>query len=78
MDRRCACAKLLVTVLVDVMLGGFPGVMFRVQMMAVGDVRVMAGLLVIPGFVMVRRVAVMLRRVLVMFRCLAMMFSALF
>ena len=47
------------------MLARFLRVMDRVEMMAVGDVGVMTGLLVIPRFVVLRGLQVMLRGLLV-------------
>ena len=57
---------------------GFFGVMFRLHVMAVRQVRMMAGLLVVARVVVVGGGAVMLRRVFVMLRCVAMVFSAFF
>ena len=59
-----------------VVLGGFLGVMLRLQMMTVRHVGVMAGLLVIARFVLFRGSAMVLRRMLVMFRGLTVMFGA--
>jgi hypothetical protein len=55
-------------VLLGVCLGGLAGVMRCVDMVAVGDVRVMRGLFVSTGVVMLRRLLVMTRRMFVMLR----------
>jgi len=68
---------LLVPVLVHVMLGGFCRMMLRVQMMPMRYMGVMAGGLVIPGFMMFRRVTMMLCGVFVVLGRLAVMFGAL-
>jgi hypothetical protein len=48
-------------------------VLDRVQVMAVSDLRMMRGLFVIAGFVVLRRLAMMLGRVLVVMRGFLMM-----
>lgn len=61
-------------VLAHMMLAGFFRVMYGMHMVAVSDVGVMAGGLVIAGFVVVGRKAVVLSGVFVMLRCFAVMF----
>ena len=63
---------------VGVMLGGFFRVMLGMKAMTVGYVAMMAGLLMISGFMMFGRGAMMARGMLMMFCCLTMVFSALF
>ena len=53
--------------LFGVCLGGFVGEMLGVEMVGVGDVRVMRGFFVRTGVVMFRRLLVMMCRVFVMF-----------
>lgn len=53
----------------DVLLGGFLGVMCCVMKMALGGVCVVSGGLVIAGFVMARRFSMMTCRVFVMLCC---------
>jgi hypothetical protein len=60
--------RLFGAVLVGVSLGGFAGVMRRVQMVPMGGMRVMRGLVVRPGIVMCCRLLVMARRVFVVLR----------
>ena len=66
---------LLGPVFLYVRLRGFLGVVRRMKRVAVGDMRVVRCLFVIPLIVMCRSFFVMSSRVLVMFRCLAVMFS---
>jgi hypothetical protein len=61
-----------------VVLGRFPRVMFGLQVMAMGQMSVMAGLLVIACFVVLGSRPVVLGGMFVMFRGLTVMFSALF
>jgi hypothetical protein len=63
----------MLAVIVGVMLAGFFGVMHRVDLMPARDVRVMAGLVMIPTFMMVGCCAVMASGVFVVLRGLAMM-----
>ena len=65
--------RLLGAVLVGVCLGGFVGEMRGVEMVGVGDVRVMRGFLVRTGVVMFRGFLVMACRVFVMLRRFPMM-----
>jgi hypothetical protein len=58
-----------------VCFGGFVSVMLGVQMVSVGDVRVMRGLFVSAGIVVFRCFLVMTGRVFVMLRRLPMMFA---
>jgi hypothetical protein len=60
------------------MLGGFFRVMFRLNVMAVGEMGVMASLLMFARLMPVGGVAVMLGSVFVVCRCLTVMFGALF
>jgi hypothetical protein len=60
-----------------VMLARFFGVMRRVQMMTVRDVRVMTRFLMIACLMMLRRFAVMMRGVFMVFGGMVMMFRAL-
>jgi hypothetical protein len=64
--------------LVGVSLGGFAGVMDRVQMVPMGGMRVMRSLVVRPGIVMCCRLLVMACRVIVVLRGFPMMFCRLF
>ena len=59
----------------DVMLGGVLGVLEGVEVVAVGEVRMVGGRLVFAIQVMLGGFAVMTRSVLVMFRCLTVMMS---
>ena len=61
----------------DVALGGLFRVMDRVQMMPMGGVRVVRGLLVRTGLVMLRRFLVVSGRVLEMLSGFLMMFGGL-
>jgi hypothetical protein len=61
-----------------VVFGGLFRMVHCVQMMAVSYVSVMAGLLVITGFVVFGGRAMVIRRVFVVFCCFAMMFNTLF
>jgi hypothetical protein len=61
-------------VLVGVVLPGFLGMMGSVQRMAVGDVGMVAGLLVVARFVVLCRFPVMFGRVFMMLCRLVMMF----
>lgn len=61
-------------VLVHMMLAGFFRVMYGMHMVAVSDVGVMAGGLVIAGFVVFGRKPVVLSGVLVVLRCFAVVF----
>jgi hypothetical protein len=65
-------------VMFGVRLGGFSGVVRRVMMMAVGDVRVMRGNVVIFFFMVPRRFAVMMRREFVMLGSLLVMLHCVF
>jgi len=67
-----------VAVFAGVMLAGFFGVLARVVQMALCDVGMMAGLLMIPGFMMFGGSFVVLRGVFVMFRSFAVMLRGLF
>jgi hypothetical protein len=49
----------------DVLLGGLAGVMRRMLVMGVGQVRVMSSLLVVPALVVLRGIAVMPGRLFV-------------
>ena len=69
--------RLLGPVLVGVCFGGFVGEMRGVEMVGVGDVRVMRGFFVSTGVVMFRGFLVMTRRVFVMFRRFSMMLCRL-
>jgi hypothetical protein len=64
-------------VLFGVCLGGFVGEMRGVEMVRVGDVRVMRGFFVRTGVVMFRRLLVMTCRVFVMLRRFPMMLGCL-
>jgi hypothetical protein len=61
-------------VFAHMMLAGFFRVMYGMHMVAVSDVGVMAGGVVIAGFVVVSRKAVVLSGVFVVLRCFAVMF----
>jgi hypothetical protein len=63
-------------VVLGVVAAGFGMVFFSVAGMAVRAVRVMRGLLVIPGFVMLGSFAMMLRRMFVVLGRLVMMLDA--
>jgi hypothetical protein len=67
----------VLTVIVGVMLARFFGVVDGVDVMAACDVRVMAGLLMIPTLVVFGCCAVMASSVFVMLRGLAMMVGGL-
>lgn len=67
---------MLAAVLVGVMFYGFFGVVRCVSEMPVGDVRVMSGLHVVAGFMMLRGFAVVLGRMVMVVGCLVMMRSA--
>jgi hypothetical protein len=58
-------------------LRGFRGVVRRMMRVAVGDMRVVRCLLVVPLVVMCRSFFVMGSSMLMMFRCLTVMFSRL-
>jgi hypothetical protein len=73
-DLSVPARRLFGTVLVGVCFGGFAGVMRRVEMMAVGRMRVMRRFFVRASVVMFRRLLVMACRVLVMLRRSPMMF----
>jgi hypothetical protein len=82
-DRRrwlaaSSCLPLLVTVIVGVVLAGFFGVMDCVQMMAVGHVSVVPGLLVIVGFVVLGSLEMVLRGVTVVLGSFAVMIRNFF
>lgn len=62
--------------LVGVVLGGFLGMIRRVQRVAVRNVGVMSSALVVAGFVVSSGFAVMLRRGFMMMGSLMMMFGA--
>jgi hypothetical protein len=66
----------MAAVLVGVVLSRLFGMMDRVGEVAVCDVRVVAALYMIAGFVMFRGFAVMFRRVLMVLGCLMMVRSA--
>ncbi len=61
---------------VGMMLGGFIGVVGRMQTMAVSDVRVMRRFFMVPLLVMFSSLAVVSRSVLVMFRSFSMVFRS--
>jgi hypothetical protein len=63
-------------VFLRVMLVGFLRVFACMRGVLVRDLRVMCGLLMITGLVMLRRFVVMLRRVLMMVCCLTVMLSS--
>jgi hypothetical protein len=60
------------------MLGGFFRVMFRLYVMAVGEMSVMASLLMFARLMLVGGIAVVLGSVFVVCRCVTVMFGALF
>ena len=60
------------------MLGGFLGVVLGLNMVAMRHVRVVAGLLGIPRFVVFRSGAMLFSGLLMMFRSLNVMLSTLF
>ena len=62
-----------VTVRLNVLLGGMLGVFLGVDMMTLGQVRMVTGLYVVPIFVMLCGFAVMARSVLMVLRCLGVM-----
>jgi hypothetical protein len=64
-------------VVFDVGFGGFRGVVRGVMMMAMRQVRVMRGEMMIAGFVMARGFAMMPGSVLVVFGCFVMMLGGL-
>jgi hypothetical protein len=64
-------------VVLDVKLGGFGGVVRRVFMMAVCEMRVMTSEMMIPSFVVFCRLAMMTRGVVVMFCCFAVMLDGM-
>ena len=61
-----------------VVLSGFLGVVLRLDVMAMGEVSVMPGLLVVALIMMIGGVQMVLRGVLVMLRCFAMVISGFF
>ncbi len=61
----------------SVVLGGLVCVMFRVQVLAVGRMRVVCALLVVSCFVMLRRFLVVRRGMFMMLRCLFMVLGSL-
>ena len=63
--------------LVGVVFACFLGVMDGVVQVALGDLRVMAGLFVVAGVVMVGGLTVMAGGVVMVFRSFAVMFGAL-
>lgn len=65
-------------VLFGVRLGGLSGVVRRVMMMAVGDVRMMRGNVVIFFFMVPRSFAVMMRREFVVLGSLLVMLNCVF
>jgi hypothetical protein len=67
-----------VGVLGRVVLSGFFGVLFRLHVMAVRQMGVVAGCFVFARFVVLGRGEMMLRRLLMMLGCLTVMFRALF
>src|SRR5215472_13190426 len=62
-----------VAVRLNVLLGGMLGVFLGVDMMTVGQVRMVTGLYVVPIFVVLCGFAVMARSVLMVLRCLGVM-----
>lgn len=64
-------------VVFGVKFGCFGGVMTGVMMMAIGDVGMMSGEMMIPRFMMARGFAMMACGVLVVFGCFAMMLGCL-
>jgi hypothetical protein len=60
-----------------VVLGGLFGVVFSLHMMAVGQMTVMAGLLVLARFVVLRSGQMVFGSMLVVLGCFAMLFGAL-
>jgi hypothetical protein len=67
----------LFAVVLHVKLGGFGGVVSRVCMMAVGEMRVMTSEMMIPGFVVLCRLAMMTRGVVVMVCCFVVMLDGM-
>ena len=84
-DRFCGSAayKLgagslgLVTVMLDVLLGGLGGVVHGVVQMALGSVGVVGGYFMVAGFVVLGGFAMMPGGVFVVFGCSEMMFCGL-
>jgi hypothetical protein len=62
-------------VVLGVSFGSFRGVMGSVMMMAVGDMRVMSGQVVIAGFMVARGFAMMAGCVFMMFGCFQVMLN---
>ena len=62
---------------VGVVFGRLPGVVCRVEPVAVRDVRVMGGLFVVPVGVVFGSFAVVSRSMLVMFSCFSVVFSSI-
>jgi len=77
-DRLPPRQLLLLAVLVGVMLAGFLGMVDRMGLMPLRDVRMMPSALVVPSFVVVGCCSVMASSVIVVFRSLAMMLGAFF
>jgi len=67
----------LVTVMLDVLLGGLGGVMRGVVQMSLGGVGVVGGQFMVAGFVVLGGFAMMASGVVVVFGCLVMMFCGL-
>lgn len=71
---RCAlCDSLLVSVCLDVVLGGFGGVVSGVGVVPLGYMRVMRRCFVIASLVVLGSFSVVVGGMLVMLSCLAMM-----
>jgi hypothetical protein len=64
-------------VVLSVELGGFAGVMHGVVMMAIGDVRVMSGKVMIPRFVVPRSLLMMMGGPFMVFCCIVVMLCGL-
>jgi hypothetical protein len=69
-------SRLVLTVLVGVMLAGFLGMLNRVDVMPVRDMRMVAGALMVTGFVVIGCCSMVASGVFVMLRGLAMMLGA--
>ena len=67
----------LVTVMLDVLLGGLGGVVHGVVQMALGSVGVVGGYFMVAGFVVLGGFAMMPGGVFVVFGCSEMMFCGL-
>jgi hypothetical protein len=77
LNLRELCVRAGLTVMLDVRLGCFGGVVRGMVVMAVGQVRVMRGQFVSAGLVMVSCFLVVPGCMFVMFCCLVMMFRCL-